>query len=81
VEAPVPPSPLTEGKEQSVWEYDQLIEDIQRKECERANERLVERETLATEGEKKKEEEEEKIVHSETPLCKEVCVEIRTKYY
>lgn len=72
VEAPVQPEQLKSGKELAHWEYQQKYEDIQRKEAERANERVSEKEKKVQEAETKQQKTLEGAVNKEQKLNKEV---------
>ena len=72
VHPPVPPLPLPEGKEISVWRYQQTLDDLENQELELCKKRLRHNQELAEETAAKKVAAQAKLEATETPFTKDV---------
>lgn len=71
VNPPFDPNVLKQSKPVKVWEYEQMIGELEKKEEERANERLTEKGKKMTEMEMKTKEAVNSAVSSDKPLDKD----------
>ena len=74
VHPPVPPLPLPDAKERSVWAYDQALAVFEQKEFEVLKERLKHQQQVGEDAAANKAAAVSRVEATETPFTKEVIV-------